>query len=137
MIFNSIVGSVFLRWMQTVSSLIIVWKFKTKLWITLTNFNIFTKAFQKYLFQVEFKFLTFGVHKKETLKQMFSCEFCEIFKSTFFAEHLWTTASAKWAPGVTWLIQNKNNSSWDSSIRCYKMATYIYKLLFLGVLSWK
>ena len=26
--------------------------------------------------------------KKETLAQVFSCEFCEIFKSTFFIEHL-------------------------------------------------
>ena len=25
---------------------------------------------------------------------MFSCEFCYIFKNTFFAEHLWATASA-------------------------------------------
>ena len=24
---------------------------------------------------------------------MFSCEFCEISKNTFFTEHLWTTAS--------------------------------------------
>ena len=31
--------------------------------------------------------------KKETLAQVFSCEFCEISKSTFFTEHLWTTAS--------------------------------------------
>ena len=23
---------------------------------------------------------------------MFSCEFCEIFKNTFFTEHLWTSA---------------------------------------------
>ena len=28
--------------------------------------------------------------KEET--QVFSCEFCEIFKNTFFTEHLWTTA---------------------------------------------
>ena len=27
-----------------------------------------------------------------TLAQVFSCEFCEISKSTFFTEHLWTTA---------------------------------------------
>ena len=32
--------------------------------------------------------------KKETLAQVFSCEFCEISKNTFFTEHLWTTASA-------------------------------------------
>ena len=31
--------------------------------------------------------------KKETLAQMFSCEFCEISKNIFFTEHLWTTAS--------------------------------------------
>ena len=29
--------------------------------------------------------------KKETLAQVFSCEFCEISKNTFFTEHLWTT----------------------------------------------
>ena len=33
--------------------------------------------------------------KKETLAQVFSCEFCEIFKNTFFIEHLRTTASKK------------------------------------------
>ena len=31
--------------------------------------------------------------KKETVAQVFSCEFCEIFKNAFFTEHLWTTAS--------------------------------------------
>ena len=31
--------------------------------------------------------------KKETLAKAFSCEFCETFKNTFFAEHLRTTTS--------------------------------------------
>ena len=31
--------------------------------------------------------------KKKTLAQVFSCEFYEISKNTFFTEHLWTTAS--------------------------------------------
>ena len=31
--------------------------------------------------------------KKKTLAQVFSCEFCEISKNTFFTEHLWTTDS--------------------------------------------
>ena len=31
--------------------------------------------------------------KKETLAQVFSCEFCEISKNTIFTEHLWTNAS--------------------------------------------
>ena len=30
-----------------------------------------------------------NVIKKETLVQVFSCEFCEISKNTFFTEHLW------------------------------------------------
>ena len=34
--------------------------------------------------------------KKETVAQVFSCEFCEIFKNTFFTEHLRTTASILW-----------------------------------------
>ena len=31
--------------------------------------------------------------KKETLTQVFSCEFCEIYKNTFFTEHLRAIAS--------------------------------------------
>ena len=27
--------------------------------------------------------------KKEALADMFSCEFCEIFKNTFFIEYFW------------------------------------------------
>ena len=27
--------------------------------------------------------------KKETLAQVLSCQFCEIFKNTFITEHLW------------------------------------------------
>ena len=30
---------------------------------------------------------------KETLAQVFSCEFCEHFENTFFTKHLWATAS--------------------------------------------
>ena len=33
--------------------------------------------------------------KKETLTQVFSCDFCEIFKNTVFMEHLRMTASDK------------------------------------------
>ena len=35
--------------------------------------------------------------KKETLAQVFSCEFCKISKNTFFTEHLPTTASVFYA----------------------------------------
>ena len=37
--------------------------------------------------------LAYNFIKKETLAQVFSCEFCKIFKNTLFTEHLWATAS--------------------------------------------
>ena len=40
-------------------------------------------------------FLECNFIKKETLAQVFSCEFCEISKNTFFTEHVWATASIK------------------------------------------
>ena len=36
---------------------------------------------------------TLFLTKLQTLAQMFFCEFCKIFKNTFFAEHLRVTAS--------------------------------------------
>ena len=37
--------------------------------------------------------VSFLIKLSQTLAQVFSCEFCEISKNTFFTEHLWTTAS--------------------------------------------
>ena len=34
--------------------------------------------------------------KKDALAQEFSCEFCEIFKNTFFTEHFWVSVSVKY-----------------------------------------
>ena len=39
------------------------------------------------------KFQACNFIKKESLAQVFSCEFCEISKDNFFTEHLRTTAS--------------------------------------------
>ena len=35
------------------------------------------------------------LQKKEALAQVFSCEFCDISKNTFFTEHIRTTASVQ------------------------------------------
>ena len=40
--------------------------------------------------------------EEETLEQVFSCEFYEISKNTFFTEHLWKTASE--------LLREKNDN---------------------------
>ena len=39
------------------------------------------------------KLQAWGLLLKKTLAQVFSCEFCEISKNTYFIEHLWATAS--------------------------------------------
>ena len=55
----------------------------------------FTKFTEKHLCQsILFNKVT-GLRpiKKETLARVFSCEFCEISKNTFFTERLWITAS--------------------------------------------
>ena len=51
----------------------------------LRNFVKFTR---KHLYQSHFNFI-----RKETQVQVFSCEFCEIFKNTCFTKHLRATAS--------------------------------------------
>ena len=36
------------------------------------------------------------LQEKEILAQVFSCEFCDISKNTFFTEYLLATASVSW-----------------------------------------
>ena len=54
--------------------------------VVLRNFTKFTG---KHLWQSLF------FNKKETLAQVFSCQFCEISKNTFFTEHLRVTPSLR------------------------------------------
>ena len=44
-------------------------------------------------FLIKLQASVYNFIKKETLAQLFSCEFCEISKNTFFTGHLWATAS--------------------------------------------
>ena len=54
----------------------------------------FAQFIGKHLCQSLFLIKLHGLHRlQETPAQVFSWEFCEIFKNTFSAEHLWTTAS--------------------------------------------
>ena len=46
-----------------------------------------------FLFMVTVKGQACNFIKKETLAQVFSCEFYEIFKNTFFTERVQTAAS--------------------------------------------
>ena len=73
--------------------------------------------------------------KKETLAQVFSCEFCEISKNTFFTEHLrWLllnqdlckVAKCKISQNKTW-FQDCCNSSFSRNFGyCNDSIQYIY-----------
>ena len=45
------------------------------------------------LFLIKLQALALQLYLKETVAQVFSYEFCEISKNTFFTEYLWETAS--------------------------------------------
>ena len=51
------------------------------------------KAVLKIFCNIHRKVAGLQLYKKETPMQMFSSEYCEIFKNTYFEEHLLTAAS--------------------------------------------
>ena len=50
--------------------------------------------------------------KERLLAQVFSCKFCEIFKNTFFTEHLWTTSSG--SPEISFPLNLSMRSLWHN-----------------------
>ena len=67
--------------------------------------NFFSKFTRKHLCRVSFliKLQKALAIKKETLAQVLFCEFCEIFKNTFFKDHLRTTTSRVSCSFILWL----------------------------------
>ena len=57
--------------------------------------NSHEKTCTRVSFLMKLQFLACNFIKKETVAQVFSCEFYEISKNTIFTEHLWATASTK------------------------------------------
>ena len=64
-------------------------------------------------FSIKLQAHTCNFVKKETLAQVFSCEFCEISKNNFFTEHLWATASrAHWSLNKHWSLNGLEVFYW-------------------------
>ena len=67
--------------------------FLNQFWNSQVNLKInFSFAIIESIAATLLKFINIFI-KKETLAQVLSCEFCEIFKYNFLKEHLWKTAS--------------------------------------------
>ena len=56
--------------------------------------------------------------KKETIAQVFSCKFCEIFENTFFTEHIQEPASVSEPTSLNALelMGNKLDKTFSKSI---------------------
>ena len=64
--------------------------------------------------------------KKETLAQLFSSDFCEISRNTFFTEYLWATASKKYPnKHLLNLFKVNNTNTQKRCERCWKLAINI------------
>ena len=70
---------------------------------------------------------SFQTYEKETPTQMFSCEYCESFKNSFFYRTLLVAASAGWLP---WLLVSGKH--WFSS-KHFGIGTLLYHMdIFLN-----
>ena len=65
---------------------------------------------------------------------MFSCEFCEIFKNTFFMEHLRTTASYYWMPLFNQLYLEKFQVLHQKFLEIHNKTTGMEKSLLVYIL---
>ena len=91
-----------------------------------------------------------NIIKRETLAQMFSCGFCEIYKNIFFTEFLWVTDSLRffiislftpnthakfgnnsWKDQVWWWYINK--SSFYSTSKIQNCSLWSYCIFWLNV----
>ena len=72
--------------------------------------------------------------KKGTLPQVFSCEFCEISKNTFFTEHLRATASVDTYKATYWLLISRTATEKLNKKNMYRK---IWRSFFWLRVFWK
>ena len=65
----------------------VVWRCSVKKMFLEISQNLQKNTCARVSFLIKLQACNFN--KKETLTQVYSCEFCEIYKNTFFTEHLW------------------------------------------------
>ena len=71
-------------------------------------------------FLIKFKVEACNLIKNETLAQVFFCEFGEIYKNTFFTDHLRATTSEYIYYGMNWeSVRSKNERIQEILIESY------------------
>ena len=81
-------------------------------------------------------FLSCNFINKDSLAQEFSCEFCKIFKDTFFTEHLWMTPlnlqqllALYFAIVYSWLLLSNKKSLVGKKSSIY-LKDFLFSFLF-------
>ena len=91
--------------------------------VVLKNFAVFTRKHPCWNLK--------ACNKKETLTQLFCCEYCKIFKSNYFEEHLGTCTSV-----VNYLRRNKNKHYISKNAKVFKETFFHFnhsvRLVFSG-----
>ena len=83
---------------------------------------------------IKFQAEPYNFIKTETLAQVFSFEFCEIFKNTFFTEHLWTNTSKNILTFTDSDASTSTDSVGSSSACC--SAFFVEYHNFLSQIQW-
>ena len=86
----------------------------------------FTKFTGKHLCQSLF----FNKVAAQTLAQVFSCEFCEIFKNILFTENFRVTASVKASYMFAMVLNNIQNCNCNHSVHHYHKIMEAFKFIF-------
>ena len=76
-----------------------VWLYSMKKMFLKLLQNLLENTCARVSFLIKLQVEAYNFIKKEALAQVFSCEYCEVFKNRFFMEHLW------------WRLLIKNDSS--------------------------
>ena len=75
------------------------------------------------------------LYERQTLAQLFSCEFCEISKNTFFTEHVWATAwlyKLHRSYLIIYFNANLVQTSWSKNFKYQRYLVIILFAYFVG-----
>ena len=75
--------------------------------------------------------------KKKTPTQLFSCAYCEIFKTTFFIEHLrWLPLHIENASMITTMYDTENSQAWHKQSCKLLVEVEVFLNVFLSLVLW-
>ena len=101
--------------------------------VVLKNFTMFTRKHLCWiLFLIKLQAFRPTTLLKWTPTQTFSCEYCEIFKNTYFEKHLWTAASV--SKRFSWVTSEAESFYADLFASGLWLFLFYWELMLLWVM---